>query len=314
MLLVLLLVLVLLLPLLLVFVFVFVFRPAPDSRAAESAGRRAEGAASVAGGTMGMAGAGAGFGTVTGPGAGMGVRGVEEEGSVGDKDSCLMVRLAEGRRGVSEEVLLGEEEEEASFTCAVPDAGEARVGGGLLGAGVPCAEVGLEPRRRGSPVWGGAAGEDLVGGLLGAGVTCAEVGLEIRRFVVPVVWGGGAGEVLVGGLLGASVPCAEVGLEPRRPVWGTGRPLKGFSPGAPGAGSGNGNGLGNRRSGFTKNGGIGPAEGSISMVGDSLSSLLRPPPLVGSPVVGQRYPRLACQVKVLTNCLDCRLSRRNSES
>ena len=143
------------------------------------------------------------------------------------------------------------------------------------------------------------AGELLVGGLLGAGLPCAEVGLE--------PWGGGtvpdaAGEPLVGGLLlGAGDPRAEVGLELRRlvpPVWavgGRGRFLNGFSPGGPGGG--NGNGLGIRRAGSTRNGGIGPADGSISVVGDWLGSLVRPAPLVGGPVVGQRYQYLACEVK-----------------
>ena len=45
---------------------------------------------------------------------------------------------------------------------------------------------------------------------------------------------------------------------------------------------------------------MGPAEGSISMGGDWLGSVVRPrPALVGGPVVGgQRYLNLACGMEV----------------
>ena len=59
-------------------------------------------------------------------------------------------------------------------------------------------------------------------------------------------------EPLVEGRLGGGVPCAVLGLEPRRPVpgWvGTGRRMKGFTPGGPGGGGRKGSGV--RRAGST---------------------------------------------------------------
>lgn len=125
------------------------------------------------------------------------------------------------------------------------------------------------------------------------GVSCAEVRLEDASAGAVLDAAPVGGEVLVGGRLGgrlggwlgAGVPCAEVGLEPRRRgagwVGGRGRPMKGFTPGGPGAGSGNGFGM--MRVGSRKKGWMGPADGSGS-VGDWLGALVRF--MVGGPVVG----------------------------
>lgn len=86
--------------------------------------------------------------------------------------SCLMARLADGRRGVGDPEV---------FTGGVRSAlavGEPFVGG-RLGAGVPCAEVGLELR----PPVAGPVGKPLVGGRPGVGVPWVEADLEPRRVI-----------------------------------------------------------------------------------------------------------------------------------
>lgn len=151
-----------------------------------------------------------------------------------------------------------------------------------LSDAVSCLTVRLAEGRRGAEVIGGGGGEapdcgaldgpadaePLVGGRLGGGD-----GAE--ALVGGRLGGGDCAEPLVGGRLGGEGLGADLDLESCRVVagWGgRGRSRKGFTPGR--LGGGGPNGFCTRRDGSTWKGGIGPADGSVS-VGDWLRSLLR---------------------------------------